>query len=348
MIRFAHPEYFLWLLLLLPLAALYWYVWYRKLRSIRAYGDEQTMLSLVAERSRVKHWLRAGIMLFSAALLVLAMARPQIGTRYEEVKRQGVDLIVALDVSASMLAQDIRPSRIDAAKRELTTLIEGLTGDRIGIIVFAGSSYTQLPLTTDYSAASMLSDIISVGSAPTPGTAIGSAITLALESFEKEEGKYKAMIIITDGENHEDDALSVAKDAASKGVVIHTIGMGSADGAPIPVGEGEENMGFKTGPDGGKIVSKLDESTLRGIADATGGIYVRASNSRDDLAAVFKEVEKMEKKEFGTKQFTNYEDRFQYPLGLALLLLVYELLLSEKRNRFLSRFRIFAPERTLR
>jgi Ca-activated chloride channel family protein len=260
------------------------------------------------------------------------------------VKRQGVDLIVALDVSASMLAQDIRPSRIDAAKREMTSLIERLTGDRIGIIVFAGDSYTQLPLTTDYGAATMLSDIISVGSAPTPGTAIGSAIKLATESFEKEEGKYKAMIIITDGENHEDDAVEAAKDAASKGIVVHCIGMGSPEGAPIPNGEGGANEGFKSGPDGGKILTKLDESALKSIAEVTGGSYVRASNAHDDLAAVFSEVEKMEKKEFGTKQFTNYEDRFQYPLGLAMLVLMLELFLSEKRSRFLSRFRIFAPE----
>ena len=344
MIRFAHPEYFVYFLLLLPLAGVVWLVWRLKTRAIRVYGNEATMLRMVGERSRVKYWLRASLHFAAAACLILAFINPQIGTKFEEVTRSGIDLIVALDVSASMLAQDITPNRITAAKRELEQLIDRLSGDRIGIIVFSGDAYTQLPLTTDYSAALMLSDIITVGSAPTPGTSIGSAITLALESFAKDEGKHKAMIIITDGENHEDDPVSAAKDAASKGVVIHAIGMGSPDGAPIPLGPDGAAEGFKADESGKTILTKLDESILQRVVEETDGSYIRASNTRDDLAAVFAQIEKMEKKEFGTKQFTNYEDRFQYPLGAAILLLLLEAGLSEKRNRFLSRFKIFAPK----
>lgn len=341
MIKFAHPEYLIYIAVLPALAALFWLVWYLKRRSIKAYGVPASVVRMVPEHSRVKHWLRSGMLLFAAGAFIVALADPQIGTKFEEVRRTGIDLIVAIDVSSSMLAEDIKPSRILAAKREIGNCINNLKGDRIGIIVFSGDSYTQLPLTTDYSAALMLSDIINVGSAPRPGTAIGSAIELARKSFAKDQGKYKAMVIITDGENHEDDPIAAAKDAAAEGVVVHTIGMGSAEGAPIPITENGQTVGFKMDEGGTPILTKLDEATLRGIAEATGGTYTRAANGTDNLAAVFGEIEKMEKRDFGSKQFTEFEDRFQYPLGLGILLLLGELALSERRNRFLSRFAIF-------
>jgi Ca-activated chloride channel homolog len=344
MIRFAHPEYLRLLFLLPVFAAAVWFVWRVKRGKMRAYGMLSSVFRLVDERSRVKYWLRSSILMLALASLMLAAANPQIGTKFEEVTRSGVDLIVAMDVSASMLAQDIKPNRITAAKRELSELIDQLKGDRIGLIIFAGDAYTQLPLTTDYGAAAMLSDIVTVGSAPRPGTAIGAAIQRATESFAKDEGKYKALIIITDGENHEDDAVGAAKEAAAKGVVIHTIGMGSPDGAPIPYGEGGEVSGFKTDQEGKTIMTRLDEKTLQDVASTANGVYIRASNTRNDLVAVFREIEKMEKKEFGSKQFTSYEDRFQYLVALAAALLIAELFLSEKRNRFLSRFAIFAPK----
>jgi Ca-activated chloride channel family protein len=291
----------------------------------------------------VKFWLLSGLLLFAIAALIVAWANPLIGTKFEKVTRSGIDLIVAIDVSSSMNAEDIKPNRIRAAKREMQNLINNLQGDRIGIIVFSGNAYTQLPLTTDYSAALMLTDVITTGMAPTPGTAIGSAINLARESFEKEEGKYKAMVIITDGENHEDDPVEAAKEAADAGIVIHTIGMGSTEGAPIPVYVNGQARGFKKDENGDMVLSRLDVRTLREIAQATGGSFTQAVSGRDNLATVFGEIEKMEKKEFGTRQFTDFEDRFQYLVGLALLLLVAELLISEKRNRFLSRFSVFTP-----
>jgi Ca-activated chloride channel homolog len=354
MVQFAHPEYLKLLLVLPAVAALLWYVWWRKAKSVRAYGDPAAIARMTGGRSRVRHWLRSGVLVLALACLLLAFANPRIGTKFEEVTRSGIDLMVAIDVSASMLAEDLKPNRMAAAKRELTELIENLKGDRVGIIVFSGDAYTQLPLTTDYSAAVMLTDIIDVGSAPRPGTAIGSAIERAMESFAnedrknedagKDDSKYRAMIVITDGENHEDDPIAAAKEAASKGIVIHTIGMGSPEGAPIPLGAEGGVGGFKSDNEGRTVVSKLNETALREIAAATGGTYTRASNARNNLGVVFREIEKMEKKEFGTKQFTEYEDRFQYLLAAALILLVVELMLSEKRNRFLSRFSIFAPE----
>jgi Ca-activated chloride channel family protein len=197
MIKFAHPEYFIYLLLLPAIAAALWFAWFLKQRGIRAYGDQRSILALIDRHSRVKYWLRGGIMLLAIAVLVSAYANPLIGTKFEEVTRSGIDMIVAIDVSASMRAEDIQPNRISAARKELQNLINNLKGDRIGIIVFSGDAYTQLPLTSDYSAALMLTDVIDAGMAPTPGTAIGSAIELARESFRKEEGKYKAMVVIT-------------------------------------------------------------------------------------------------------------------------------------------------------
>lgn len=343
MIKFAHPEYLQYLFALPLIALVLWGAWYLKRRNIRKYGERSTVLRMVPERSRVKFWLRGGILLLAFAALIVAYANPKVGTKFEEVTRSGIDLIVAVDVSTSMRAEDIQPNRISAAKKELQNLVNNLKGDRIGIVVFAGEAYTQLPLTSDYNAALMLTDVITTGIAPRPGTAIGSAIDLARKSFEKEEGKYKAMVIITDGENHEDDPVSVAKDAADEGIVIHTIGMGSLEGAPIPVAENDRRQGFKRGPDGEMVLSRLDAETLREVARVTGGSFTQALSGRDNLATVFEQIESMEKKEFGTKQFTDFEDRFQYLLLLALLLLVTEVLISETRNRFLSRFSLFAP-----
>ncbi len=341
MFRFAHPEHLPWLLLLIPLAALMILLARMRLRRIRAFGVPETVLRLIDGNSRYKFLVKHALFLAACGLFLLAWARPQLGTKFEEVKRQGVDLIVALDVSYSMKAEDIKPSRLESAKRELSELIDQLKGDRVGIILFAGDAYTQLPLTTDYHAALLLTDIIDCDMVPKPGTAIGSAIDLARNSFTKGEGKYKAMIIITDGENHEDDAVAAAKHAAKENIIIHTIGMGSPGGAPIPVRENGVQTGYRTDREGNVILTRLDEKGLEEIAAATGGTYIRATNTRNDLAAVFGEIERMEKKEFGSKQFTDYEDRFQIPVAAGLLLLLLELLLSEKRNRAMARFALF-------
>jgi Ca-activated chloride channel homolog len=344
MIKFAHPEYFIYLLVLPVLAAGLWFAWWRKNRAVRGYGDPRSVYALVDRRSKVKFWLRGSLILLALAALIVAYANPLIGTKFEEVSRSGIDLIVAIDVSASMRAEDIQPSRISAARKELQNLINNLKGDRIGIIVFSGEGYTQLPLTSDYSAALMLTDVIDAGMAPTPGTAIGSAIELARESFEKEEGKFKSIVIITDGENHEDDPLAAANEAGEEGIVIHTIGMGSLEGAPIPEAGRGGQTSYKKRADGELILSRLDAETLKKVAAATGGTFTQARSGRDNLATVFDEIERMEKKEFGTKQFTDYEDRFQFLVLLGLILLITDLLLSETRNRFLSRFSIFAAQ----
>ena len=341
MIRFAHGEYLYALFLLPLLAALFLWAVRSRRKALETFGDAALLKRLMPASSALR---RAGkfVLAFAAfGLLIVGIANPQIGTKMEEVKREGVDIMIALDVSNSMTAEDIKPNRLASAKQEISRMLDKLQNDRIGLIPFAGESYLQLPLTTDYSAARLLLSTIDVDIVPVPGTAIGSAIRLSMKSFASGERKYKVIVLITDGENHEDDAIAAAKEAHGEGATIHTIGMGSAGGAPIPLYQNNTQVGFKKDVDGNTVITKLDEQALVQIAEAGGGRFIRATNEQNELDAVFKEIESMEKKEFGTKIFTEYEDRFQFFLGAAILLLVAEFFLSERRSRFFSRWKLF-------
>jgi Ca-activated chloride channel family protein len=251
--------------------------------------------------------------------LIIGIVNPQVGTKLEEVKRKGADLMICLDVSNSMKAEDLQPSRLEKSKQALSKLIDNLEGDRVGIIVFGGQAYVQLPITTDYAAAKMFLASISTDMVPTQGTAIGKAIDLAVESFGKDEGKNKAIVIITDGENHEDDAIAAAETAVEKGITIHTIGMGSENGAPIPIYKNEVKEGYRKDKDGNTVVTKLNEPMLQQIAGAGSGIYVRATNSDAGLKNVLDAIDKLEKKQFESKMFSDYEDRFQWFVAAALV-----------------------------
>ncbi len=296
------------------------------------------------EASRYKSVVKFLVISGAIAFLVLSVANPQVGTKMENVKREGVDVMILLDVSASMKAEDIKPNRLESAKQEISHLLDKLQNDRIGLIVFAGDSYLQLPLTVDYSAARLILSTIDVDAVPVPGTAIGSAIRLAMKSFVAGETKHKAIILITDGENHEDDAIAAAKDAAAQGIVIHTIGMGSPDGGPIPSYQNNQQVGFKRDQDGNTVITKLDEQALREIAEAGNGIFIRATNLQNELETVFKAVQSMEKKQFGERVFTEYDDRFQYFLGLAILFLMIEFVISERRNKWLAKWKLLTPQ----
>lgn len=293
---------------------------------------------LTAETSIRKPVLRFVLFSLAYALLVLAWANPQIGTRLEDVKRQGVDVIIALDVSNSMRAEDLRPNRLERAKQIISRLIDRLENDRIGLIVFAGQAYVQLPITTDYAAAKLFLSNISTNMIPTQGTAIGTAIQLGLKSYTGNDNKHKALIIITDGENHEDDAVEAAREAAAQGVIIHTIGMGSPDGTPIPAGSGGQD--FLRDSEGNTVVTKLDEVTLQKVAAEGRGRYIHSTSGDDGLDALLTQIGKMEKKTFGTKQFTDYEDRFQYFLGLGLLLLIVESIIGNRKSPWWSKINL--------
>ncbi len=345
MLRIAHTV-FLYALLALPVfSCLFVLMRLWKKKAIKSLSDPDLFENLSPGFSPAKQVLKFILVCIAFAFLVIGIADPQVGSRLEEVKRKGIDIIIALDVSNSMQAEDIKPSRLERAKQSISRLVDKLQNDRIGMIVFAGEAYTQLPLTTDYAAAKLFASTIDCNMIPAQGTAIGAAINLAINSFGTGDKKYKALIIITDGENHEDDAAGAARDAASKGIIIHTIGMGSPEGAPIPVLQNNIPAGFRKDPDGNTIITKLDETMLQLIAGTAGGKFVRASNSEDGLEIILKEINKMEKKELGSKVFTDYEDRFQYFLGAALLFLLIEIIISDRKIRWLSGTKLFGEKK---
>jgi Ca-activated chloride channel family protein len=346
MLRFGHSEY-LWALWAVP-AFLVLFIWVAawKRRALKTLGDREIVNRMMPQVSLAVPRLKFILFSLAFAFVVLGAADPQLGSKIEEEKRSGADLMICLDVSNSMLARDIAPSRLENAKRALSQLIENLHNDRIGIIVFAGEAYVQLPMTTDYGAAKLFLNTISTEMVPTQGTAIGDAIQLGMKSFDFKDGTGKAIIIITDGENHEDDAVAAAKDAASANVSVHVIGIGSPEGAPIPVMQGGKQVGFHTDSAGQNVVSKLDESMGKEIAAAGKGAYVRATNSNSGLNIVMDQINKIQRKTLDTKNFKDYEDRFQIFLALALVLLIIDFLITNRRSERLGRVKLFEVKKT--
>lgn len=346
MIRFAQSEYLILLAVVLPaLAGLFWFAAYSRRKSIGRFVNPAMFPRLAGSASGMKQAVKYALVVIATGMVVVALANPQIGTRVEEVKREGVDLFIALDVSNSMKAEDLKPNRIEKARLEIRSLVDRLRGDRIGLVVFAGEAFTQFPLTTDYGAAYLFLDIVDSDVVPIQGTSIGSAIKRCLDSFDFEDPTSKVIMIITDGENTEGDAFEAAREAAEKDVRIYTIGMGSPSGSPIPVlNASGRQVDFKRDRSGNVVVSKLDEVSLQQIAELAGGKYFRASNSQDELDEIYADINDLEKKEFGTTRVTDYEDRFQIFLGAALLLLLVESLISEKKIRFIQRWNLLRRE----
>lgn len=344
MIRFAHSEYFYALFLVFFFILLYWMynAWRRKAK--KRFGDADVIVKLSPWVSDGKPLVKFFLIILAFIFLVIGLVDPQVGSKLEKVKREGIDLMVVLDVSNSMLAEDIKPNRLERSKLAISNLIDQLEGDRLGIIIFAGNAYKQLPLTTDYSAGKLFLSAVDTKIVPTQGTAIGEAINMSLESFDDQEHN-KAIIIITDGENHEDDAIEAAGAAAEQGIRVFTIGMGMPEGAPIPI---YNNYGTRTGykkdKDGQTVITKLDEDMLRQVAAAGNGAYARANNTSTGLRKVFDDINQIEKKEIETKQFTDYEDRFQMYLAIALILLIVELLIANRKSRWAERFNIFGKQ----
>ncbi|NQV53251.1 MAG: VWA domain-containing protein [Flavobacteriales bacterium] len=332
MFRFEHP-YLLYLLLLIPFLWIlqFWITQVRK-KKLATIIDKDLRSRLIPMASSAKAWLKLSVYTLAFATLILGIANPQFGSKTEEVKRKGIDLMIALDISNSMLAEDLSPNRLKRSKRSMEELLGYLKSDRIGIVVFAGEAFVQLPITTDYSAAKLFLRNIETELITTQGTDIGNAIDLCMRSFDFDSPTSKAIVVISDGENHEESSLKAAEEAAAQGVVIHSIGMGSAEGAPIPIYQGGKRVGFKKSKEGNTVVTKLDEQMLAEIANASDGVFVRASNGESGMRFIFDEVERMEKVEIGTRVYTDYEDRFQYLLLPALLLLIIELIIPNTRT----------------
>lgn len=344
MLQFAEPDY-LWALLALPvLGGLFYLLHRRRGRLLRQFVSQGLTAQLAPDRSAGKYSLKLGALLLGLGCLILAAANPQVGTRLEEVKREGIDLFVAMDVSLSMKSEDIRPNRLEKAKRDVSNLLGRLSGDRVGLIVFAGDAFVQFPLTSDYSAADLFISAVDVDAVPTPGTMIGSAIELGLKSFPTDAPTQKAMIIVSDGENTEGDLTSAIDHANKQGVKVYCVGMGTIEGAPIPVyNPAGERVDYKRDRSGTIVLTKLDEPMLQQIAASTGGSYRRATSGGDEIDDIFKEISTLQKTEFGSKQLTGFESKYQYPLALAIFLLFLEIMLSERRGTVLRLLRRFLP-----
>jgi len=333
MFRFAFT-YFLHFFWIIPVIILFYFFAFKaKKRAMKKFGNLAILEKLSKNTSKGRQVGKIVLILSALVFSIFALARPQIGTKLEEVKREGIDIIVAIDVSKSMLAQDIQPSRLAKAKHEVESFIERLRGDRIALIAFSGVPFVQCPLTLDYGAAKIFLDIMEPELIPTPGTALGLVIEKAIATFDQQERKHKVLVLITDGEDHHGDVMKYAEEAERQGIIIYSVGIGSPKGEPIPaVADGSAGMGFKKDKKGQVIISKLDEVTLEKIALQTGGKYFRSTSGEDELDKIYNEIDNMEKKELGSLKFSQFEDRFQYFILVAILFLIWEFVLPERRK----------------
>lgn len=327
MIIFAQYRFLLLLLLVPLIPLLYALVMRLRTRNIRKFGDVELVKELMPSYSKAKGWLRILLFTLAFALFVIGLARPQIGAKLQEHQAKGAEIMICLDVSNSMLAEDYSPNRLDRAKLAISKIVDRLQGDRIGLIVFAGSSFVQLPITTDYVSAKMFLSSVNTESVPVQGTAIGDAVLTAAKSFSAQSEKSRAIIVITDGENHEDDPISAAEQVAEMGIKLYTIGVGSAEGQPIP-----KDGSLMKDKDGNIVVTRLDEATLQSMANAGKGAYVRAGNEEFGLNPIIDDINKMEDEEFNSVVFEEYDEQYMYFFAIALILLVIEMLVGERKN----------------
>jgi Ca-activated chloride channel family protein len=341
-LRFEHPEYLYWLLIIPVLVIIYILFRLGQKRRFERFAHIEMRGQLVPSYSSRRSTFKFVIFLLVIACSILSLANLQSGSKMEEVKREGIDLYIAVDVSNSMNAEDIVPSRMERSKQAINKLISEMRGDRLGIIVFADKAYVQLPITTDYSAARMFLSTVNTSLVASQGTAIAEAINLALKSFP-DEAHSRAIIIISDGEDHENDAaLKAAQEAAKQGVHIYTIGMGLAEGAPIPLyNQYGHQTGYRKDSQGNTIITRLDEQMLQKIASAGNGLYVRASNSNVGLEKIYDDISKLDKTEIDAKVFTDYEDQFQWFVAAAIILLLIEIFISSGKKAWEKKLNIF-------
>ena len=340
MFRIANPEYLYALLVIPAMIVFFWYSRIQRKKALARFGQKETLNFLMPNVSKGRPILKFFVLLLALTCIIIGVSRPQFGSKLKTEKRKGIELMIALDVSNSMMAEDIQPNRLERSKRAISQLVDKLSSDKIGLIVFAGDAFIQLPITADYVSAKLFLNSITPEMVPTQGTAIGAAIDLAAKSFSPTFAGSKALIIITDGENHEDDAVGAAKAAAEQGIVVYTIGMGLPQGGPIPyMSNGQKS--FRKDNKGNIIVTKLDEATLQQIAEAGKGAYIRANNAQVGLNNLFSEVNKMEKTELETQIYADYDDKFQYFIGLGLFLILLDFMILERKNKYLKNFKLF-------
>lgn len=344
MFRFGAPTC-LYLLVILPLLVVFYvYSNYRRRKRIRKYGDPVLLHKLMSDvsvnRMHVKFWL----MFTAVGLIIFVLARPQFGSKMETIKRSGIETVIALDISNSMLAEDVQPNRLDKSKRLVNKLMDNFINDKVGMIVFAGQAFTQLPITSDYISAKMFLDAIDPSLIVSQGTDIGGAINLAMKSFTPKEGVGRAIIIITDGENHEGGAEEVARTAAEKGMQVFVLGVGTPEGAPIPASLGRSND-FRKDREGNVVVTRLNEQMCRQIAQAGKGMYIRVDNSNSAQRILQAEIDKLAKADVETTIFTEFDEQFVIVAWIALIVLVLEIFILERKNPLFKNVRLFDREK---
>ena len=338
MFRFGEPLY-LYLLIVVPiLAAFYFYSNYRRRKRLKEYGDMELLKQLMPEVSKYRPDVKFWLMLAAMVMVIFMLAQPQFGSKMETVKRQGIETVVALDISNSMLAQDVAPSRLEKSKKLISRLVETFNNDKVALIVFAGEAFTQLPITSDYVSAKMFLETISPSLISTQGTDIRAAINLAMKSFTPNDGVGRAIVLITDGENHEGGAIEAAQEAAKKGIHVFVLGVGSPDGSPIPV---EGSNEFRRDKDGNVVVTRLNEEMCREIARAGNGMYVRVDNTNNAERALNAEVNKLAKADVETQLFTEFDEQFRVLAWLALILLAVEIMILNRRNPLFKNVKLF-------
>ena len=340
MFRFARPEY-LYLLALVPvLIGFFYYALIIKSKRLKTLGNKAILQTLMPEASHIRPRVKFYLLLTAFILSVFMMAGPQFGSKLEKQKRQGVELVIAVDVSNSMLSQDLKPDRMSRAKRVLNTLIDNLQNDKVALMIFAGDAYVQMPLTTDVSSAKMFLSNINPGMVPVQGTAIGMAIKRSMQLFSNQDsGAGKSIIIITDGENHEDDAVKMAEEAFKQGITVQVMGVGTPEGAPIPIAG---TQSFRKDRDGNVVVTKLNESMCKEIAAAGGGAYVRVDNTSAAVRALSSELEKLSKSEIESQVYTQYNEQYIAIAWIVLALLVVECLFLERKNPLFKNIKLFS------
>jgi Ca-activated chloride channel family protein len=328
-------SFFLWFLFAVPvIAALLALDAHRRRRLLDRLGDRPLLERLSRSLSVEKRIIKGLLVVVASAFLVLALARPQWGMKTETVRRRGVDVMIAVDTSLSMLSEDMKPNRLAQARSAIRGLFDLLEGDRVGLVAFSGTAYVACPLTLDYGAAAMFVDILDTDLLPVPGTAVAAALRAATDAFPKEEGRHKVIILVTDGEDHEGDIEAAVSEAAERGIIIHTVGVGATGGVPIPLRNARGDMtGYKEDREHRKVTSRLDEGALQSIAAATHGKYFRSTPEGIELEGVYEEIAAMDPKNMTSRTVTRFEERYIIPLGAALLLLGLETALGDRRRR---------------
>ena len=335
MFRFEQPDHLYAAIILPILVVLFIIALIVRKRALERFGDNALIAQLMPKMSRYKHQVKFTFILLALAFLVVGWANPQWGSRKEKVKRKSVDIFIALDISRSMMAQDVPPNRMERAKKFAQNLVEEMKGDRVGVIIFAGNAYLQTPLTTDYAAAQLFLKTANPEMAPSQGTAISDAINLAENVFGEDNKAHKALVVITDGENHDEETLERAKEANENGLMIFSVGVGTTEGDFIPVNYGSRQE-YMRDQAGNPVRSQLNETMLRDLANAGNGSYFNIREGDGVITSLRDRINQLEKREFETRAFDEYESYFQYFLAAALLLLIIEFMISYRKNQFLE------------